>query len=279
MTLTEARQYLAQVTQDPNAVLYHQGYVDEAQRLSKDDAAHSRLEEALTRVMLEGDEIETMGCADALMAIQVRSAHLDTIVAALVSLQPPLRRDAAMRVLGVHRTGLSKKSLDDCDAMFIGYPQTFLRLGLTVLPDAENPRLKVLWKALMSVATTSNDPDELALVARAAAASDHLKELLKTGLKQKSPDVLREVALRSNLGDRILLPLNIEGMDKVLEKSFAACSDPAALTDLVKKAVGAGIVAPLPRWLRQKEPALLQAASAGAGPDERMWFQGALTKI
>src|SRR5258706_1940086 len=180
-----------------------------------------------------------MGCADALMAIQVRPGHLDTIVAALVSLSPPLRRDAVMRVLGVHRAGLSKKALDDLDAIFTGYPQQYLRLGLTVLPDAVNPRLKVLWEAMLSVPTTSDDPDELALVARAAAASDHLKELLKTALKQKSPDVLREVALRSNLGDNILLPLGIEAMDKVLEKSFAACSDPAALTELVKKAMGA----------------------------------------
>jgi hypothetical protein len=275
MTLTEARQHLSRVKVNPNAQFIHQDYVDESRRVSGDDAAHGLLEEALTRVMLEGDEMEMMGGADALMAIPVRAAHVDTIAAALASLDPA-RREAAMRVLGVHRTDVSKKALDDLDALFTAHPRTYLRLALTVLPDAENPRLKVLWKALMSVST--DDVEELSLIARAAAASDHLKELLKSDFKNKSPDLLREVALRSQLGDRILLPLNLEGMDKVLEQSIAACSDAAALPDLVKKAVQAGLVSGLPRWLKQKDPALLRAAASAAGPDERMWLEAVLPK-
>ena len=277
MTLTEARQHLDKVKVNPNAQFIHQDFVDESRRISGDDAAHDKLEEALARLLLEGDELEMMGAADALMAIPVRGGELATIVAALVSLPPP-RRDAAMRVLGVHRTDLPKKALDDLDALFMAHPREFLRLALAVLPDAENPRLKALWKALLSVATASDDVEELSLVARAAAASNHLPELLKSAFKSKSPEVLREVAQRTTLGDRILLPLNIEGMDVVLEKSIAACGDPAALAGLVQKAVRAGVVAPLPRWLKQKDPALLQAAAAGAGPDERRWLEGPLRK-
>src|SRR6185436_2663106 len=121
----------------------------------------------LARLLLEGDELEMMGAADALMAIPVRGGELATIVAALVSLPPP-RRDAVMRVLGVHRTDLPKKALDDLDALFMAHPREFLRLALAVLPDAENPRLKAQWKALLSVATASDDVEELSLVARAA---------------------------------------------------------------------------------------------------------------
>jgi hypothetical protein len=278
MTLAEARQHLAQVAANPNAQFIHQDFVEESRRLgdAKDDAAHALLEEALARAMLEGDDTEMMAAADALMAIPVRESVLRTIASALTSLSPQ-RRDAAMRVLGVHRTSLPKDVVDDLDALFMAHPREFLRLALAVLPDAVKPRLAPLWKALLSVASTSQVLDEMVLVTRAAAASNRLDELVKT-LKQKPAALVREVARLTLLEDQILGPLQIETLESGLARAFSACTDPLTLGLLVKTAVAAGCVSSLPRWLKQKDPALLQAATGWAGPDERPWLEAILSR-
>lgn len=277
MTLTEARQHLAAIPVNPRAEFIHQDFVEEAQRLrtAKDKAGYAHLEEALARVMLEGAETERLGAADALMAMELRASVLQTIAAELPGLVPA-RRDAPMRVLAVHRTRLSSTVRDDLDRLFLAHPREFLRLALAVLPDAEDPRLPPLWQALLSVASHSTDADELVLVARAAAASNRLDELLATW-KHQPTALMQEVARLSTLGERVLRPLGIEGQEQTLARSIAACTDGAELAELVKTAVAVGAVNALPRWLKAKDRTLLQAASAVAGPDERRWLEAILS--
>lgn len=278
MTLTEARQQLAAIPINPHAEFIHQDFVEEAQRLraAKDKAGHGRLEEALARVMMEGAETERLGAADALMAIEVRASVLQTIAAELTGLAPP-RRDAPMRVLAVHRTRLSSAVRDDLDRIFLAHPREYLRLALALLPDAEDPRMPPLWQALLSVASHSTDVDELALVARAAAASNRLDELLATWKNQPTA-LMQEVARLSTLGERVLRPLGIEGQEQTIARAIASCTDGAELANLVKTAVAIGAVNPLPRWLKAKDRALLQAASAVAEPDERRWLDAILSQ-
>lgn len=278
MTIDEARQHLDAIAINPNADFAHQDFVDEARKLrkKKDDRAQARLEEALATVMLEGNDTEVMVAADALMAIPVRAGVLRHIVSTLPTLSM-LRRDAAMRVLGVHRTQVPKPALADLSTLLLAHPHEYLRLALVVLADAVPPERDVLWQALVDLAAASSSVDELVLVVRAASAANRLGELLAT-LKNKPPSLVREVARLSQEEAAILGPLGIESSEAALDQEFAHCADPSTLVLLVKEAVAVGCVSRLPGWLKSKDGALLKRALLMSGPDESLWFQAALPR-
>lgn len=273
MTIDDARRELAAIAVNPRADFAHQDYVDEARRRADagDDAALARLREALSALVLHGDELETMTGADALMAIAVDERLLRDLVAALPTLPSP-RADAVQRILGVHRAALPNDVYGTLDALFLAHPRMFIRLALAVLPNATGAMRDTIWTAVVGVVDASDDLAELVLATRAAADVGRLDDLLPA-LRKKPEVLIRQIARDTMTEDRILPQLGFASTADDLAKGFASCTDPQALASLVRQAVDAGCVASLPRWLKQKDRALLRAAMGHADADTRPWFE------
>ena len=273
MTIDDARKALAAIPINPRADFAHQDYVDEARRRvnAGDAAGQAQLQEALAALVLHGDDLETMTGADALMAITVHEGVLRELAAALPTMTLS-RADAVQRILSVQRAALPADAYGGLEALFLARPRAYVRLALVVLPHATGASRSTIWNALVGVVDASDDPGELVLATRAADDVGRLDELVPR-LGKKTEALVRQVARDTMTEDRVLVQLGLGTTEEGLEKAIALCKDPAALVSLVKQAVDAGCVAGLPRWLKQKDRALLRTAMERADSDTRPWFE------
>lgn len=278
MNLDDAREHLEQIPVNRDATFAHQDYVDEGRRLqaARDVAALRKLEDALVALLIGGTDSETMVAADALMALSAGDETSRSLTAALGSLQSPLRRDAATRVLCASK--LPETVFPSLQALFLSRPRDFLRLAIVLLPHVQGDERESFLRILLDVTSASDDADEIAIVIRSALAAGVVDRLLHA-LKSKPVATVREAALRTSAEALILEPLGIETVEAGLERAFAACSDPVTLPLLINKAVAAGRSNLIPRALKRKDVALLQQATSWADEEARPWLEAMLSSI